>query len=142
MERGNVFHREIGWFDIERTAETESTILSTAIPARAKVFHWHGDTFDLPNNAKRLASTDITENQAFAVGDKALGLQFHLEADPREIEYWLIGHAHEIGATEGISPESIRADTTRYGAAVAASASGCMLNWMETCGLLPAREGN
>jgi GMP synthase (glutamine-hydrolysing) len=131
--------KEIGWAPIRLSHEGQASCLAGLKSCGYQVLHWHGDTFDLPENAKRLASTASTENQAFAVGDRALGLQFHLEADPLEIEYWLVGHAHEIGATEGISPLSIRADTARYGKAVAASAAECMLNWMEACSLLPAR---
>lgn len=132
--------KELGWAPIRLSREGELSCLAGLKSCNFQVLHWHGDTFDLPDNAKRLASTDITANQAFSVGDMTLGLQFHLEADPQEIEYWLIGHAHEIGASKGVSPNSIRADTARYGAVVAARAAGCMLNWMETCGLLPTTE--
>ena len=52
----------------------------------AKVVHWHGYTFDLPSGAARLASNDNYQNQAFAFGDEALALQFHLEADAATLE--------------------------------------------------------
>ncbi len=132
--------REIGWAPIRLTPEGERSCLTGLESCGYQVLHWHGDTFDLPQGTTRLATTSITPNQAFCVGDKALGLQFHLEVDPAEIERWLIGHAHEIGATEGISPEVIRADTARYGAAVAASATGCIQRWLETAGLVPAKK--
>ena len=46
---------------------------------RIKVFHWHGDTFDLPENAIHLAYSEACKNQAFIYKDKVLALQFHLE---------------------------------------------------------------
>ena len=55
------------------------------------VLHWHGDTFELPNGASRLASTENTANQAFSFGASALAIQFHPEAEARNFERWLIG---------------------------------------------------
>ena len=132
--------KEIGWAPIQLTLEGKRSCLAGLTSCGCQVLHWHGDTFDLPQSATRLASTAVTPNQAFAVGAKALGLQFHLEADPAEIERWLIGHAHEIGATAGLSPETIRADTARYGAAVAKSAAECILRWLESAGLVAAKK--
>ncbi len=65
---------EIGWFPIERTGTGE-----LPLPARADVFHWHGETFDLPPGARGFARSAACENQAFAIGDRVVGLQFHLE---------------------------------------------------------------
>lgn len=50
------------------------------------VFHWHGETFDLPPGASRLARSAGCENQAFQIGPKAIGLQFHLETTPESAE--------------------------------------------------------
>jgi GMP synthase-like glutamine amidotransferase len=77
---------------------------------RVRVLNWHGDTFDLPVGATRLASTKITPNQAFAHGPRVLALQFHVELPGRDME-WLIGHtwAHRV---EGRS----RQDSCRDGA--------------------------
>lgn len=132
--------KEIGWAPVRLTSDGKRSCLTELQPADFQVLHWHGDTFDLPDRAKCLASTDITPHQAFSLGDKALGLQFHLEVDPAEIERWLIGHAHEIGATEGATPVAIRADTQQFGAATAKAAARCLLNWMESANLLPAAE--
>lgn len=72
-------YREIGWFNINKSLEAESTILSTAMPEQIEVFHWHGDTFDIPEGAISLARSEGCENQGFIMDDRIVGLQFHLE---------------------------------------------------------------
>ena len=52
------------------------------------VFHWHGETFELPPGAKLLASSELCRNQAFRLGDGVYGLQFHLEVTPDMIADW------------------------------------------------------
>ncbi len=76
-------YREIGWFNINRSFEVEGTILSSAIPDQVEVFHWHGDTFDIPTGAKTLASSKACRNQGFIMYDRVVGLQFHLETTPQ-----------------------------------------------------------
>ena len=68
--------KEIGWFQIEATPVAKDVF---RFPEKCTVFHWHGETFDLPSNAVRLARSAACENQAFQVGRKVIGLQFHLE---------------------------------------------------------------
>ena len=75
-------HREIGWFNINRLAQASNTILSEAIPEQAEVFHWHGDTFDIPQGVAALASSEACENQGFIMDDRIVALQFHLETTP------------------------------------------------------------
>lgn len=72
--------KEIGWFPIQGMLPKDSSLF--AFPASEKVFHWHGETFDLPPGAVRLAKSDGCENQAFQLGRSAIGLQFHLETTP------------------------------------------------------------
>lgn len=51
-----------------------------------------------PAGADLLASTDLYANQAFSVGQHALALQFHVDADSRRIEQWLVGHIGDLSA--------------------------------------------
>lgn len=77
--------REIGWFEIvtesgaENSAESGGATAAFNFPARATVLHWHGETFELPAGAQRLASSAACVNQAFQLGNRVIGLQFHLE---------------------------------------------------------------
>ena len=73
--------KEIGWFPITGTQPDNAEELFT-FPQELLVFHWHGETFDLPDGAMRLARSDACHNQAFQLGSRAIGLQFHLEATP------------------------------------------------------------
>lgn len=71
--------QEIGWFPIFAEPTTSNTF---AFPASAEVFHWHGETFDLPPGAVLLASSAACQNQAFQLGERVIGLQCHLETTP------------------------------------------------------------
>lgn len=79
-------HKEIGWFPIELTAAGRQSSLSGFLPDRLDVFHWHGDTFDLPADALHLAHSEACLNQAFVYGERVIGLQFHLETTPAGVQ--------------------------------------------------------
>ena len=68
--------KEVGWLPIEAIKGSEDTFV---FPERMMAFHWHGDTFNLPDGALRLARSKGCENQAFQLGKSVIGLQFHLE---------------------------------------------------------------
>ena len=129
--------KEIGWASIELTeagaAGPLATLVDGSAPAAADpvVLHWHGDTFDLPPGATRLASTSRYSNQAFSLGTHVLALQFHPEADPRTFERWLIGHAIEIGATDGIDPSGLRRDAARYGVSLVERGGRFIRAWLQ-----------
>ena len=103
---------EIGFGPLDLTAAGAAAPLGEV--AGTPVLHWHGDTFDLPGDAELLASTPACANQAFAIDDHVLALQFHVEADPARIEQWLIGHSHEL-VSGGHDIAKIRDDAARYG---------------------------
>ena len=82
-------YKEIGWFPIELTTEAINSQLFQAFSPQLTVFHWHGDTFDLPPGATRLAYSEACQNQAFLYGNKVLGLQFHLESTSASVTQML-----------------------------------------------------
>ena len=85
--------KEIGWSPLEIKNLDQNPLSGLE---NIHVLHWHGDTFDLPSQATLLASSEIYPNQAFAVGNNILALQFHLEINQHSFEKWLIGHTCEI----------------------------------------------
>jgi len=70
--------KEIGWFPVTRSDDVPESMVSV-LPEEFTVFHWHGDTFRLPDKAVRLYSSKACLNQAFLYKEHVLGLQFHLE---------------------------------------------------------------
>jgi GMP synthase-like glutamine amidotransferase len=101
-------NKEIGWFPVGRT-ETAHPLFD-GLPATFTAYHWHGETFDLPQGAVRLAETASTPNQAMAMGNRVLGLQFHIEATPASALTLLQNTASEIGSGPyEQTPDTIRA---------------------------------
>lgn len=73
-------HKEIGWFPVTFSAAARQHELFAFLTSRLTVFHWHGDTFDLPKSALLLASSEACRHQAFLYDHRVLALQFHLES--------------------------------------------------------------
>ena len=73
-------YKEIGWFPVEGCATGGDSLFT--FPSSVDVFHWHGETFDLPKGAVHLARSRGCEYQAFQFGNSVIGLQFHLETTP------------------------------------------------------------
>jgi len=81
--------KEIGWYQIELTAEAVQDPLFAGCAPRQTVFQWHGDTFDLPTGAVHLAQAELCRRQAFRYGPCAWGLQFHVEMTAELVDAWL-----------------------------------------------------
>lgn len=122
---------EIGWTPLTLTPAGHASPLAHLDAASTSMLHWHGDTFDLPDGATRLASTALCENQAFAWGENVLGLQCHPEVRADRFEPWLIGHASEI-VSAGVDVNALRADTARHGPQLEAQASRMFGEWLDT----------
>ena len=119
---------EIGYAPLTLTPQGQDSVLSAV--ESVPVLHWHGDQFAIPEGAARLAETPGFPNQAFALGPRILGLQFHLEADSAQIERWLIGHACELSLRQ-IDPAVIREDARRYGPRLEHVARQAMEQWLD-----------
>lgn len=72
------WEKEIGWFSVQSTQDIPPS-LAAIFPKEMKVFHWHGDTFSLPEDSVCIFESTACKNQAFLYKEYVLGLQFHLE---------------------------------------------------------------
>jgi len=101
--------REIGWHDVDITADGQSDSVLSAFGARSEVFQWHDDVIELPPDTVHLASSEVCPAQAFRYREHAYGFQFHLEADSALIERWLDVPQHQSVFADGeLDPAPIR----------------------------------
>ena len=87
------YAKEIGWFDITAVAASGDVL---PLPASMQVFHWHGETFELPTNAVLLASSAACNNQIFQLGKRVIGLQCHLETMEENARSMVLHCADEL----------------------------------------------
>ena len=88
-------HKEIGWYPVNKTG-AENTVFAKDIPKTFDAFHWHGDTFGLPNEAISIGTSDGCSNQGFIYQDRVVALQFHLETTPDAAKELIDACGHEI----------------------------------------------
>ena len=107
---GKVYHgpkKEIGFYH-DLKIDTNSKLFS-GFTNPFTVFHWHGDTFDLPEGAVRLVYSENYQNQAFQI-NSAVGLQFHLEVNAEMVNLWLDKTREKLEQIPYIDPQKIRSD--------------------------------
>jgi GMP synthase (glutamine-hydrolysing) len=104
--------KEIGWFKISLNRNGSSDPLFQDFPGEVDVFQWHGDTFDIPEDAVKLAESELCSNQAYRIGDNIYGLQFHVEVTDEMIYQWMDAYRDEVDSLKGIvDPDQIISDT-------------------------------
>ena len=119
---------ELGWSPLSLTEAGRASPLRhlDAVP----VFHWHGDTFELPEGATLLASTEACAHQAFSWGEHVLALQCHAEVLTDRFENWLITYPGDI-AHGGATVTGLRDATARHGAALETAARAMFGEWLD-----------
>jgi GMP synthase-like glutamine amidotransferase len=95
--------KEIGWMPIRSAGAGDRSTVS--FPPSAEVFHWHGETFDLPPGAVHLASSEACRNQAFQLGASVVGLQFHLETTPESARKLVANCRDELTPSKYVQTE-------------------------------------
>lgn len=97
-------HTEIGWFPVQGIPLSDPFLFQ--FPPSLEVFHWHGETFDLPPGAVRLARSEGCDNQAFQIGKSVIGLQFHLETTPQSVKDIVSNCRDELIASQYVQTEA------------------------------------
>jgi len=108
--------RELGFEPVHPTEAAADDLLLSAFADGDRVFQWHEDTFDLPDGATLLATGEDVPLQAFRVGERAWGIQFHFEVDGAELEQWLdeADALMDLQSTWGKSSEDIRLEAKEH----------------------------
>lgn len=88
--------KEIGFFPVKFSDSALNHFLFNHFTSPYIVFHWHGDTFDLPGNATLIASSAACKHQAYLVGNAILGLQFHFEINETIIDSMINHDGQEL----------------------------------------------
>ena len=108
-------HPEIGWFPVVKSPEADRTQVGRALPDPFTAFHWHGDTFTLPEGAVSLGHSDACACQGFVFDERVVGLQFHLETTPASAAALIENCGEEIGAGPyEQTPAGMLADPGRF----------------------------
>ena len=122
--------KEIGWYPVQLEPAASADTLFTDAPNRFEGFHWHGDIFDLPEGASRLAHSDLTECQAFHYGT-AHGILFHMEVTQASIAGMVHAFPEEL-AQAGGSAESISSGTNRHLERLQSIGATVFRRWVDT----------
>ena len=106
--------RELGFKVLHLTPETSGDQLLSVFREGDMVFHWHEDTFELPDGATVLGTGDVVHLHAFRIGDRAWGTQFHFEIDDSEMDLWLQSAGEDVVRAWGKTTAEVRAECDRY----------------------------
>ncbi len=108
-------HKEIGWFDIHKSAELDETVLGDVFPDTLEAFHWHGDMFDVPKGAKAVGSSTACPNQGFVYDNRVVGFQFHLETTPESAAALIKNCGDELDGSAYVQDaQTMLADKQRF----------------------------
>jgi GMP synthase (glutamine-hydrolysing) len=88
-------HKEIGWFPVKKAMWLAHPV-ADFLPFYYTTFHWHGETFDIPQGAKRIMTSEACENQAFIYGNNVAAFQYHMEITPEIIEGFVLNGTKEL----------------------------------------------
>lgn len=89
-------YREIGWFPVKKSPLLQESFFDSVLPSEFNAFHWHGDTFAIPEGAIPIGSSEACENQGFIYDERVAALQFHLETTYESAAALIKNCGHEL----------------------------------------------
>lgn len=133
--------KEIGWYKIVLNDEGLKDDLFKGFPEVFRVFQWHGDTFGIPNGGKRLAFSELCQNQVLKYGRNAYGIQFHVEVTKDMITQWADAYKGELESLKGVvsDKKKMLEDYGKLEKEYMKRAEIFYVNFFETAGLLKKR---
>lgn len=120
--------REIGWHKIKIIPNSSNNNYVRCFTDGMKVFHWHGEKFDIPEGAQHLLASEACANQAFLYGKNVIGLQFHLEMDKANITDIIANCGNEIEPAKYIQTAHVIEADADSNIAICRNALFCLLN--------------
>ncbi|MCC7305043.1 MAG: glutamine amidotransferase [Alphaproteobacteria bacterium] len=127
--------KEIGWHPLSINEEGKKGPARNIDARLTNMFHWHGDTFDLPGGAVLLGSSELYKNQVYSYGKNAFALQCHPEVTASQLEDWYPGYNKEYAGKPPIPLEDLRKNTAQYADTMNAQAKKFFAEWLESVGL-------
>ena len=125
---------EVGLLEVELTADGRDDPLFAGVDDLPLTLQWHGDTFDLPRGAVRLATSPMAQNQAFRVGERAYGIQFHLEVTREMAGEWAQVPAYRQSLAAALGDDrgaTFIAEARRRAGEMHPAARRLFANWLE-----------
>ena len=98
---------EVGWFEVELTEGGHQRPVLGVLSRRTEAFQWHHYTFEIPDGGTELARSDVC-TQAFRVGERAWGIQFHAEVTLEMLRAWTNEDPDELPVTPRSSSPQAR----------------------------------
>ena len=128
--------KELGWYPLQVSAAGQNSFARHLDGSSANMFHWHGDTFDLPEGAELLASSAQYANQIYTHGENALGLQCHPEVMAQSLQEWFVMFTRQITGPDAlVSIDRLRAETAEHIEGLNKQASLFFNEWLDERGL-------
>ena len=128
--------KEIGWHPLTVNEEGMQTPARHFAKETTNMFHWHGDTFDLPKGVKLLASSENYKHQIYTLGNYAIGLQCHPEVQEQPLEEWYVMFQRDITGPNALIPvHELRKQTAANIATLNKQAKLFLNEWLDQAGL-------
>lgn len=127
---------ELGWKPLTLTQAGKGTEAELLCGDKTSMFHWHGDTFNLPPGASLLAGTDQYPNQIFSYGGNVIGIQSHPEIRADQLEEWFVAFCQDITGPDPVVPVAqLREESARHDKTLQKQATAFFNTWLENRGL-------